>query len=193
MSGTATVAVQRGCVSVASLPHRLTSATLHSIGSLHLFGYTNFGVDADAAGTIMRRLFLGAKIHRATVTHADLSYEGSITIDSDLLAASGIAEFEAVAVWNVNNGSRLTTYVMAGSAGSGTICLNGAAARLNQPGDIVIIATMVELEAHEIKDHRPIVVFVDDRNRCKQVRRAEMPGPFLHRDEPLGPTSKLSD
>ena len=141
----------------------------------------------------MRRILFKSKIHRARVTQADLDYEGSVTVDADLLRAADILPYEKVHIWNRTNGSRLETYALEGAAGSGVICVNGAAAHHAKPGDIVIIATMVELEAHEIKDHCLIVVFVDDRNRCKQVRRAEMPGPFLHRDEPLGPTSKLSD
>jgi len=108
---------------------------------------------------------LGGKIHRATVTEACREYEGSITIDALLLEAAGILEHEAVAVWNVTTGSRLTTYALAAPAGSGTICMNGAAAHLARPGDIVIIAWFVELDAAEAHAWRPRIVCVDAANR----------------------------
>jgi aspartate 1-decarboxylase len=124
----------------------------------------------------MRRLLFKSKIHRATVTHADLHYEGSVTIDQDLLDAADILPFEKVAVWNVTRGSRLETYALQGERGSGVVCLNGAAAHLNDPGDVVIIATFAEVEDAKARGWTPTVVFVDDRNRV--VRTApEMPGP----------------
>ena len=92
----------------------------------------------------MRRTFFKAKIHRATVTHADLDYEGSVTIDEDLMDAAGIWNYEAVHVWNITRGTRLQTYALKGPRGSGVICINGAAAHLNQPGDQVILATFAE-------------------------------------------------
>ena len=112
----------------------------------------------------------GSKIHRATVTHADLDYEGSVTIDQDLLDASGILEWEEVQIWDVTNGNRLATYVIAGPSGSGVIGINGAAAHLVNPGDKVIIATFVDMEDAEARSHQPTNVFVDDDNRVKELR-----------------------
>jgi aspartate 1-decarboxylase len=126
-----------------------------------------------------RRMFTG-KIHRATVTQADLDYEGSITIDQDLLDASGILEHEEVQIWNVTNGNRLATYALEGPRGSGVICINGAAAHLVDPGDVVIIATFADMEDAEARNHTPKVVFVDDDNRIKGIG-AERPGPMLPR------------
>ena len=126
-----------------------------------------------------RRMFL-SKIHRATVTQADLDYEGSITIDADLLDASGILPHEEVNIWDVTNGNRLATYALAGPRGSGVICINGAAAHLIDPGDIVILATFGELEDAEARTHVPTVVFVDGDNRISGYG-AERPGPMLPR------------
>lgn len=126
----------------------------------------------------MRRILFKSKIHRATVTHADLHYEGSVSIDQDLLDAADILPYEKVAVWNVTRGSRLETYAIQGERGSGVICLNGAAAHLNQPGDLVIIATFAEVEDAEARGWKPTVVFVDEKNRI--VRKdAEIAGPKL--------------
>ena len=125
----------------------------------------------------MRRTFLKSKIHRATVTHADLEYEGSVSIDEDLLEAAGIWEYEAVHVWNVTRGSRLQTYAIKGARGSGTICINGAAAHLNRPGDKVIIATFAEMEEAEARRHVPRVVLVDGENRIVQKGAREIAGP----------------
>lgn len=117
----------------------------------------------------MFKTLLGGKIHRATVTQADLNYVGSITIDRDLLDAAGIAIHEQVAVVNNNNGARFETYAIAGPRGSGTICLNGAAARLVQPGDIVIIMSYVLLAEVEIAHHEPKVVLVDEQNKIRRI------------------------
>jgi aspartate 1-decarboxylase len=125
----------------------------------------------------MRRTLFKSKIHRATVTQADLHYEGSVTIDQTLMAAADIASFEAVHIWNVTRGTRLTTYAIEGPPGSGTICINGAAAHLNQPGDVVILATFAELDEAEVAGHEPIVVRVDARNRIIEHRARELPGP----------------
>ena len=125
----------------------------------------------------MRRTFFKAKIHRATVTHADLDYEGSVTIDEDLLDASGILEYEAVHVWNITRGPRLQTYALKGARGSGVICINGAAAHLNKPGDLVILATFAEVEAAEIPSFKPTVVLVDRQNRIVSTPAAEVAGP----------------
>lgn len=113
----------------------------------------------------MLRTMFKSKIHRATVTHADLDYEGSVTIDEDLMRAADILEYEAVHIWNVTRGSRLQTYAIAGPSGSGVICINGAAAHLNRPGDIVILATFAEVEERDARGLRPQVVRVDSDNR----------------------------
>ncbi len=125
----------------------------------------------------MRRTFFKAKIHRATVTHADLDYEGSITIDEDLMDAAGIWEYEAVHVWNITRGTRLQTYAIKGGRGSGVICINGAAAHLNRPGDMVILATFAELEESEVRSLRPTVVLVDAKNRIVAQDAVEVAGP----------------
>src|SRR5687768_9037870 len=113
----------------------------------------------------MRRTMCKSKIHRATLTGADLNYVGSLTVDRDLMDAADMLPYEQVSVVNVNNGARLETYVIEGERGSGTIQLNGAAARLGAPGDIVIVITYAQYEESELRDFRPRVVFVDDRNR----------------------------
>jgi aspartate 1-decarboxylase len=125
----------------------------------------------------MRRTFFKSKIHRATVTHADLEYEGSVTIDEDLLDAAGIWDYEAVHVWNITRGTRLQTYAIKGPRGSGVICINGAAAHLNKPGDMVILATFAELEESEARAHRPTVVLVDRQNRIVAKDVVEVAGP----------------
>ena len=103
--------------------------------------------------------------HRATVTDASLHYEGSITIDPLLMEAVNIVQWEQVDVYDINNGSRLTTYAIAGERGSGVICLNGAAARLVQPGDLVIICSYAEFTEEELQTHQPQIVLVDPQNR----------------------------
>ena len=113
----------------------------------------------------MQRFFLKSKIHRATVTEANLDYEGSVTIDGELMVAANIAEFEQVHIYDVTNGNRIITYAMTGAAGSGTICINGAAAHKVHPGDIVILATYAMFTAEEQRGHRPRIVHVDAQNR----------------------------
>jgi aspartate 1-decarboxylase len=125
----------------------------------------------------MRRTFFKSKIHRATVTHADLDYEGSVSIDEDLMDAAGIWEYEAVHIWNITRGTRLQTYAIRGERGSGVICINGAAAHLNRPGDLVILATFAELEEAEARAHEPKVVLVDRKNRIVAKDAVEVPGP----------------
>jgi aspartate 1-decarboxylase len=125
----------------------------------------------------MRRTMFKSKIHRATVTHADLDYEGSVTIDAELMQAADILAYERVNVWNVTRGSRVETYALAGPAGSGVVCVNGAAAHQNRPGDLVIIATFAEYDADELSRHAPKVVLVDARNRIVCPEYAETPGP----------------
>lgn len=116
----------------------------------------------------MMRMLMKSKIHGATVTEANLRYTGSITIDKDLLRRSDMCAFERVQIVNLNNGSRVETYVLEGPAGSGVICMNGAAARWAEVGDKVIIISYSLLTDKEIKKHRPNVVFVDDKNRIKR-------------------------
>ncbi len=115
----------------------------------------------------MRRILFKSKIHRATVTEANLNYEGSVTVDTNLLREADILPFEKVAIWNITRGTRLETYALEAPAGSGAICINGAAAHphLNQPGDLVIIATFADMEQAEAVAWRPKVVFVDEKNR----------------------------
>src|SRR6187549_2824494 len=117
----------------------------------------------------MRLNVFKSKIHRATVTHADLEYEGSVTVDSDLLDAAEILPYEAIHIWNVTRGSRLVTYTLPGPRGSGVICINGAAAHLNKPGDLVILATYGDMHEDEARKHVPKVVFVDGKNRIAQI------------------------
>jgi aspartate 1-decarboxylase len=125
----------------------------------------------------MRRSFFKSKIHRATVTHADLDYEGSVSIDEDLMEAANVWEYEAVHVWNITRGTRLQTYAIKGQRGSGVICINGAAAHLNKPGDLVIIATFAELEESEARTHEPKVVLVDRSNKIVAKDAIEVAGP----------------
>ena len=117
----------------------------------------------------MTRTMLKSKIHRATVTEANVEYEGSITIDPDLLEAADILPYEQVDVLDVTNGSRLQTYVIEGERGSGEICVNGAAAHLVKPHDLVIICSYVQLPEEACRGHEGIRVFVDSRNRAREV------------------------
>ena len=122
----------------------------------------------------MRRTMCKSKIHRGVLTGADLHYEGSLTVDRDLMDAADLLAFEKVQVVNVNNGARLETYVIEGERGSGTIQLNGAAARLGVPGDLVIVISYAEYKEAELEGFEPKVVFVDDRNRIvkPKIQRA---------------------
>ena len=124
----------------------------------------------------MTRKMLRAKIHRATVTQADVDYEGSITIDRRLMEAADLRSNEAVCVWNVTNGNRFETYTVEGEPDSGVICVNGAAAHLVRPGDLIIIAAFTWLEEEAARAHEPKVVFVDERNHVRE-RRSEVVGP----------------
>jgi aspartate 1-decarboxylase len=114
----------------------------------------------------MRRTLMKSKIHRATVTDANLHYQGSVTLDPLLMEAADILEHERVDVLDVTNGNRLTTYAIPGAPGRGEVCLNGAAAHLVARGDLVILVTYAEYEEDEARRHRPRVVFVDERNRA---------------------------
>ncbi len=123
----------------------------------------------------MRRSMFKSKIHRATVTEANIDYEGSCTIDQDLMDAADMLPYEQLEIWDVDNGARLSTYILPGPRGSGTICINGAAARLVRPGDKVILATFAEMEEAEARKHQPKVVLVDDKNRIREVDHKEEP------------------
>jgi len=124
---------------------------------------------------MLLNMFKG-KIHRATVTEANLNYVGSITIDADLLKASGIIPGERVQIVNNNNGARLETYVIKGEPGSGVLCLNGAAARLVQPGDNVIIIAYAMMTPEEAENFEPMVVFVDEDNKITETAHEEKHG-----------------
>lgn len=118
----------------------------------------------------MLRTLMKSKIHAATVTEANLFYTGSITIDKTLIKAANLCPFEKVQVVNLNNGSRIETYVLEGPVGSGAISMNGAAARWAHPGDQVIIISYAQFTDKEIKKHRPAVVFVDSKNRISRKK-----------------------
>ena len=124
----------------------------------------------------MWRVMMKSKIHRATITQADLNYMGSITIDRALMEAADILPNEQVQIVNNNNGARFETYVIEGERGSGVICVNGAAARLVQPGDIVIIISYAMVEQRELSSFRSSVVFVDTNNIIKEMREKELAG-----------------
>jgi len=121
----------------------------------------------------MNRKMLKSKIHRATVTGADLHYEGSVTIDADLLDLADILAHQEVEIWNVTNGERFRTYALRGQPGSGVVCINGAAAHKARKGDLVIIATFGQMAEDEARRWEPKVVFVDARNRATEQRREE--------------------
>lgn len=116
----------------------------------------------------MQRTFLKSKIHRATVTDANLNYEGSLTVDIELLERADMNNLELVSIVNVNNGERFETYLIEGKKGSRVICLNGAAARKAQVGDKLIIMTYCSLNENEIKEHKPKIILLDENNNIKQ-------------------------
>lgn len=116
----------------------------------------------------MNRTLMKSKIHRATVTEANVEYEGSVTIDPILLDAADMLPYERVDIWNCTNGNRLTTYVIEGERGEGQICINGAAAHLMKPGDLVIIASWAEVSDAEARDFEARRVFVDSENRIRE-------------------------
>jgi len=115
----------------------------------------------------MWRVMLKSKIHRATITEANLAYEGSLTIDVNLMRAADILPYEEVHIYNVSNGERFQTYAMEGAAGSGVICLNGAAARKGAPGDLIIINTYASYLPEDLNHHTPKIILVDPNNRPK--------------------------
>jgi aspartate 1-decarboxylase len=124
----------------------------------------------------MLRTFLQTKVHRARVTRADLNYEGSIAIDPDLIEAAQWLPYEKVEIYDINNGQRFATYVIVGERGTGEICVNGAAARLVQADDLVIICSYVELTPAEIERHTARVVFVDNDNRAREITETPVVG-----------------
>ena len=124
----------------------------------------------------MHLSMLKSKIHRATITQAELNYVGSITIDRELMEAAELFEYEQVHIVNVNSGSRIETYVIAGEPGSGVICLNGAAARSGQTGDPVIIMAYAFFTEEEAAKYKPVVVIADENNKAREIRRVECAG-----------------
>ncbi len=112
---------------------------------------------------------LKSKIHRATITEANLSYEGSLTIDADLMQAADIVPYEMVYVFNINNGERFETYAIEGPAGSGVMCLNGAAARKGVPGDLIIVTTFATYQEEELRQHTPKIIMVNSQNRRREL------------------------
>ncbi|HBR18018.1 MAG: aspartate 1-decarboxylase [Deltaproteobacteria bacterium RIFCSPLOWO2_12_FULL_43_16] len=117
----------------------------------------------------MQRIILKSKIHRATVTDANIEYEGSITLDEELMDAAGLLPYEQVSIYNVTNGERFQTYVIKGERGSGEVCINGAAAHLAKKGHIIIIASYAGMEEIEAINYQPAMVYVDAKNRIRLI------------------------
>ncbi len=113
---------------------------------------------------------LKSKIHRATVTGADVHYEGSITVDKELMGVAKLIEYERVDIYNISNGQRFSTYVIKGEHGKGEICLNGAAAKLVSVGDLIIICSYSHLDEKDIGKHKPVIVHVDEKNKIKEIK-----------------------
>jgi len=122
----------------------------------------------------MQRMMFKSKIHRATVTAANLNYEGSLTVDADLLDEADILPYEQIHVWDVSNGARMVTYALPGPRGSGQVCVNGAGAHLVKPGDLVIVATYTLMSGRKAKKYVPTVVFVDESNQLRDADPAEL-------------------
>lgn len=123
----------------------------------------------------MRLSMFKSKIHRATVTEANIDYEGSLTVDQDLLDAANMLAWEEVHVWDIDNGARLVTYILPGPRGSGVVCVNGAAAHLVEPGHKVILATYAQIDEQEARNHQPMVILVDENNRIRETYHEERP------------------
>lgn len=141
----------------------------------------------------MRRFVFKSKIHRATVTDTNVDYEGSLTVDSDLLEAADILPYEQIHVWDVTNGARLVTYALPGPAGSGTIQVNGGGAHHVKKGDFVIIATFTTMPTKRARKYRPTVIFVDAANRIRKgeaITAAVSPEPTMESPEPAADTPK---
>ncbi len=128
---------------------------------------------------MLLRQMLKSKIHRATITGADINYEGSITLPPALIQTAQMYVFEAVHIWNVTAGTRFQTYIIEGHPGSHDICVNGAAARLVSPGDKIIIASFIMMDEQHCRNHQPKVVFVDDKNRVREIREERLPEDVL--------------
>ena len=126
----------------------------------------------------MNRQMLRSKIHRARVTQTELYYEGSLTLDTELMEAAGLVPYERIEIYNVNRGTRFATYVIPGPSGGGDCCVNGAAAHLAEVGDEVILCCYAEVPEEEVAGHSPIVVQVDGANRITAVKSAEAAGPL---------------
>ena len=124
----------------------------------------------------MQRQMLRAKIHRIAVTERDVEYEGSLTLDSDLMQAASLLPFERIDVYDITNGSRFSTYVIEGPPGSGACCVNGAAARLVEKGDKLILAAYAAIDENDVRQHRPQVVVIGERNRVREVKQVEGAG-----------------
>jgi aspartate 1-decarboxylase len=125
-----------------------------------------------AGKNVMQLNMFKSKIHRATVTHAELHYEGSIAIDGNLLDAAGIREYEQIHAWDIDNGQRFVTYALRAEEGSGVISVNGSAARSVQVGDLIIIAAFAQLSEAELEHFQPICVYVDENNRISHTNRS---------------------
>lgn len=138
----------------------------------------NYNLWEEGYENFMTISVLNSKIHRATVTEADLNYIGSITIDIELLEKSGIAEYQKVQIVDINNGERFETYTIAGERGSGIVCLNGAAARCVQKGDKIIIMAYADMTSEEVKTHTPTVLFLGDDNKILRITSYEKHGLF---------------
>lgn len=123
----------------------------------------------------MQRCMFKSKIHRATVTEANIDYEGSVTIDQDLMDAADMLPGEEVHVWDVENGTRLVSYILTGPRASGVVCMNGAAAHLVHPGHRVILATFAHMDEQEARTHEPRIVLVDEHNRVRNPAHSERP------------------
>ena len=113
---------------------------------------------------------LKSKIHRATVTGADVDYEGSITVDKELMGVAKLVEYEKVDIYNISNGQRFSTYVIKGEQGKGEVCLNGAAAKLVSVGDLIIICSYSHHDEKEVGKHKPVIVHVDQKNKIKEIK-----------------------
>jgi len=133
-------------------------------------------------GKIMQRYMLKSKIHKATVTQSDLMYEGSLSIDSDLMAAVGLYPYEKINIYNIHNGERFETYAIEGEPGSGIIGLNGAAARRGMVGDLIIIVTYALYSPEDLKTYEPRVVVLDQQNRIKERVQTHFADSMLTRD-----------
>ena len=120
----------------------------------------------------MQTIMLKAKLHRVRVTHSELEYEGSCAIDGDLLDQASIREYEQIHIYNINNGQRFTTYAIRAENGSGIISINGAAARLASPGDIIIVCAYIGLSQDELQDYQPILIYVNETNRMIHIKNS---------------------